>query len=437
MSWRDAIALAATSVRRSLGRAALTVSAVALAAALLTALLTIAGTARTRVLDQLSKGGPLSGIQVAAAEPDPGEIDQDDPKPGRAKILDQTALKRIRGLPEVRYALPVVASRLYVIAPTKVRTKQVEPFVDTAVGVDLRQIARLPISVLAGRIPSPDSMTEVAVTEAWLERYGLDRTQAAAVLGTEIEAGAGRTDAVPEGRQAVIRGKWMRLQVVGVVAQEAGRGSMLVSLPLARSSRAWSASGIDGGDAVGLSPSPFAGVLVAADDLDSIGRVRDRIGDVGYSTSSPENLIASVRRYLQVVEIVLTAIGVIALAVAGLGITNALLAAVRERRREIGVLKAIGARDRDVLRIFLVEATCLGLLGGVVGAALGYVAARSVGAVVNGYLQDQGLVGVQPAVPTVVILSVVAGSAVLALVGGALPALRAARLPAREAVGGS
>ena len=442
MSWRDAIALAATSVRRSLGRAALTVSAVALAAALLTALLTIAGTARTRVLDQLSKGGPLSGIQVAAAAPDPGEIDQDDPKPGRAKILDDAALERIAELPEVRYALPVVASRLFVISPTKMRTREVEPFVETAVGVDLRQLPRLPISVIAGRAPSPRSMTEVAVTEAWLERYGLDRTQAASVLGTEIEAGAGRTDAEAdtgdgERRRRVIRGRWMRLQVVGVVAQEAGSGSMLVSLPLARASREWSASGIDGGDAVGLSPSPYAGVLVAADSLDSIGRVRDRIGDVGYSTSSPENLIASVRRYLQVVEIVLTAIGVIALAVAGLGITNALLAAVRERRREIGVLKAIGARDRDVLRIFLVEATCLGLLGGVIGAALGYVAARSVGAVVNGYLQDQGLVGVRPTVPTVVILSVIAGSAVLALIGGALPALRAARLPAREAVGGS
>lgn len=429
--------LAATSVRRSLGRAVLTVSAVALAAALLTALLTIAGTARTRVLDQLSKGGPLSGIQVAAAEPDPGEIDQDDPKPGSFKILDEAARKRIAALPEVRYALPVVTSRLYVISPSKVRTKQVRPYIDTAVGVDLSRNQRLPISIVTGRLPGPTSSTEVAVTESWLQRYGLDRTNAASVIGTEIVAGAGRTDVDPGGQSSTIRGLWMRLQIVGVVAQEAGSGSMLVSLPLARSSRAWSAAGFDNGVAIGLSPSPYAGLLVAADSLDSIGRVRERINRIGYSTSSPENLIASVRRYLRVVEIVLTAIGIIALAVAGLGITNALLAAVRERRREIGVLKAIGARDRDVLRIFLVEATCLGLLGGVMGTALGYLAARTVGAVVNGYLQDQGLVGVQPAVPVVVGASVIVGSALLALLGGALPALRAARLPAREAIGGS
>ena len=101
------------------------------------------------------------------------------------------------------------------------------------------------------------------------------------------------------------------------------------------------------------------------------------------------------RRYLRVVEIVLSAVGIIALVVAALGISNAMLAAVRERRREIGVLKAIGARDRDVYRVFLVEAATLGFLGGVLGTALGWLIAAMVGRVVNGYLAAQRLVGVQ------------------------------------------
>ena len=62
MTWRDAIVLAGRGVRRRFGRAVLTVLAVALAAALLTALVTIAGTARTRLLDEVSRGGPLSGV---------------------------------------------------------------------------------------------------------------------------------------------------------------------------------------------------------------------------------------------------------------------------------------------------------------------------------------------------------------------------------------
>jgi macrolide transport system ATP-binding/permease protein len=168
-----------------------------------------------------------------------------------------------------------------------------------------------------------------------------------------------------------------------------------------------------------------------------VPKVRNQITAIGYSTSAPENLIASVRRYLHVVEIVLTAVGAIALAIAALGITNAMLAAVRERRREIGVLKAIGARDKDVLRIFLVEAGVLGLLGGLLGTTTGMLLARAVGQVVNGYLTTQGLAGVQLALPLSVIAAGIAGSTGLALVGGALPALRAARLPARDAVGGS
>lgn len=437
MTWRDAVAMAATSVRRRMGRAALTVSAVALAAALLTALLTISGTAETRVLDQLAKGGPLAGIRVAPAEPDPGEVDQDDPKPGAPKVLDDAARRRIAALPEVRSVLPVVTARLFIANPSTAQDgSPVEPFLTTAVGVDLSQPSRLPITVISGRLPAVRSTTEVAVTQSWLERFHIDRKQAATVLGVEVEAAAGRLDA-SRSRRGTIRGRWVRYRIVGVVAQEVASGDLLVPLAQTEAARAWSEGGIDGGARTGLTRSPYSGLLVVADGLDAVARVRTRITEVGYSTSAPENLIASVRRYLGVVEIVLSAIGGIALLVAALGITNALLAAVRERRREIGVLKAIGARDRDVLRIFLVEATVLGLIGGVIGAAVGYLLARLVGIVVNGYLRSEGLPGVRPDVPVAVLVGVTAGAGLLALVGGTLPALRAARLPAREAIEGS
>jgi ABC-type antimicrobial peptide transport system permease subunit len=453
VSWADALALALANVGRRFGRAVLTVLAVGLAAALLTALLTIATTAETRVLSELAKGGPLAGIKVSAAAPDPGEVDNDNARPGPPRDLDDEAVRRIAALPDVVSVVPVITSRILVVPPIQpVRGEtgpesappaaagpqpDVEPFVETLVGVDVTRADRLPITLLAGRLPVRGSLTEVAVTQGYLDRLDLDPKDPAVVVGTEIELGAPRFFS-SLGEEDNVRGRWVRTLVVGVVAQEAAPGMILAPSQQARLAQEWAAAG--GGVGVPgpftVSTSPYGGLFVVADGLDRVGKVRTQITAIGYSTSAPENLIASVQRYLRVVEIVLTAIGAIALVIASLGIASALLAAIRERRREIGVLKAIGARDRDVRRVFLIEASLLGFIGGVLGTMTGWGIARLVGSVVNGYLTDQGLAGVHLGLSVPILAGGIAGSTLLALVAGALPARRAARLPAREAIGG-
>jgi ABC-type antimicrobial peptide transport system permease subunit len=470
MRWRDAASMAATSIRRRFGRSVLTVAAVALAATLLTALVTIAGTARTKVLSELSKGGPLSGINVAAAEADPSQVDNDSPRPGPPRDLDDRVRASIAALPDVKSVLPIVAAGVNVVVaeppakadvlarlppppstvastiavapattnatvarPTVPGLKTPDPFPETMVGIDLDRASLLPITILSGRLPTPHSLSEVAVTQGFLTRMGLTKKQAAAVVGTEVQLGAPRIFA-DSGLPQRFRSRWLRATIVGVVAQETAPGQFIVSLEQTRAARAWTAAGGDGGGRLQIPTSPYSGLFVIASDIDKVNRVRADITQLGYSTSAPENLVASVQRYLRVVEIVLGAIGAIALVIASLGIANALLAAIRERRREIGVLKAIGARDRDIQRIFLFEAGVLGLIGGTVGTAGGFGTALGVSAIVNGYLTAQGLKGVHLGLPWLVLASAVGGSTVLALLAGALPARRAAHLPAREAM---
>jgi ABC-type antimicrobial peptide transport system permease subunit len=448
----------------------LTILGVALAATLLTALVTIAGTARTKVLSELSRGGPLAGINVAAAAVDPTQVDSDDPRPGPPKDLDDRIRARIAALPDVKSVLPIVASQVNVVVPepparadvlatlpplpattapstsgvprstsstaprvTVPGVKTPGPFGDTMVGIDLDKAGQMPVTILAGRLPVAHSLNEVAVTQGYLSRLGLTKKQAAAVVGTEVVMGAPRVYS-DSGTPTRFRSRWVRAKVVGVVAQETAPGQLIVSLEQTRLAREWTAAGGNGGGRLDIPTSPYSGLFVVTRGLDKVNKVRGEITDLGYSTSAPENLVASVQRYLRVVEIVLGAIGVIALVIASLGIANSLLAAIRERRREIGVLKAIGARDRDVQRVFLLEAAAVGMVGGVLGTAGGFGTALAVSVVVNRYLADQGLAGVKVGLPLLVLLSGVFGSTLLALVAGALPARRAAHLPAREAM---
>ncbi|WCO65964.1 ABC transporter permease [Iamia majanohamensis] len=436
MRWRDALELAARSVLRRPGRAALTLLSVALATALLTALLTIADTAETRVLDELAEGGPISAIQVAAAEAQPGQVEQDDLDAGEEKDLDEAAAQAIAEIPDVRAVLPVLTTPVFVDRPAEQADgTPLDPFQDEIVGVDLSRPGLLPVTVLEGRLPAPSSLTEVAVSQQLLERLGLDPAQADQVVGTEVRLAAGRLFAEAD-EPPQVRGRWVRLQVVGVVAQEAGTGQLLVPLEQAQAARDWTRSGIDGGEQLGAGASDLTGLVVVAEGIDQVSEVRAAIDDIGYATSAPENVVASVRNYLGVVDIVLTSVGAIALVVAALGIANALLAAVRERQREIGVLKAIGARDRDVLAVFVVEAGVLGFLGGALGTAMGAAVAGGVGELVNRYLVEQGLATVSLRLSPPIIVGGVLGATVLALVGGVVPAWRAARLPARDAVVG-
>jgi putative ABC transport system permease protein len=439
VTWSSAIALAVKGLQRRPGRSLLTVLAVLLASALLTALLAIATTAETRVLDELAKGGPLAGIKVAAAAPDPDQVGQDEATGAQPRNLDDQALDAISRLPAVRAAVPVVVSRVVVAPPVPVARprstpdgRQPDTYVETVVGVDIRQVPELPITVLTGRLPAPGALDQVAISEGALPSLGIPRADAGRLVGLTLELGAPQTTQQNERTRTRLR--WGKATIVGIVAQEAAEGGILAPIELVREARDWSLAGLDD-VRYAIPRSPYAGVYVVADSLDDVGPARQQITAVGYSTSAPENLIASVRRYLHVVEIVLTAIGVIALTVAALGITNAMLASVRERRREIGVIKAIGGRDRDVRRMFLVEAAVLGFVGGVLGALGGFVVARFVGTLVNVYLVEQGLKGIELTVPVVTMSGTIVGATLLAVMAGTAPAMGAARLPARDALG--
>lgn len=132
---------------------------------------------------------------------------------------------------------------------------------------------------------------------------------------------------------------------------------------------------------------------------------------------------------------VLGGIGGIALAVAAVGVVNTMIMAILERTREIGVMRAVGAKRGTVSRLFTFEASLLGFLGGVFGLALGYVLILIANPLINKQLQDNGIVSRNIiTLPLWLIVSVILITTLIGMFAGLYPARRAAKLDPVEAL---
>jgi putative ABC transport system permease protein len=150
---------------------------------------------------------------------------------------------------------------------------------------------------------------------------------------------------------------------------------------------------------------------------------------MGYGAFSINDALQGAKRAFIILDIVLSLIGSIALAVSSLGIMNTMVMSILERTREIGVMKAIGASDGDIRRIFLVEASTIGVLGGAAGVALGWVVGRVINFAANIYIQRQGgEPGNLFSLPLWLIASAIGFSWLVSLLAGSYPARRAAKL---------
>jgi putative ABC transport system permease protein len=118
----------------------------------------------------------------------------------------------------------------------------------------------------------------------------------------------------------------------------------------------------------------FSQATVRVDSEDNVKEVQQQISDMGLETYSLADVVEQIRFNAMVLALGTGLLAVVALVVAGLGITNTMLMSVLERTHEIGVMKAVGARDGEVQRLFLVEGTLIGLAGGLLGLLASWLA---------------------------------------------------------------
>jgi putative ABC transport system permease protein len=163
--------------------------------------------------------------------------------------------------------------------------------------------------------------------------------------------------------------------------------------------------------------------------------VQDAIKGMGFTTFSMLDASKGMSRFFLFLDLFLAIFGSLALAVASLGIVNTLVMAILERRREIGIMKALGASDIDVKKLFFVEAGSMGAFGGVLGIALGWAIGRAINFGTNVYLQRNDL---PPEnfwfTPVWLVFAALGFAVVVSLLSGMYPASRAAKLDPVQAL---
>src|SRR5438445_50991 len=286
----------------------------------------------------------------------------------------------------------------------------------TTAGVAIGIAAMTLIAALAGGLQG--ALSSPALARSQLHQVAVYPSGSAPV-------GFGSGTLTTLGRLQHVRAAWGEVAMTGTFLVEGSTASAvlpqgaLVSLPPRITSPLLN---------TGWKNGEFANITLLADSGGAVDGLRNRVTALGFQAQSFGDLFRGFEDLLSRLRIALLALAVVALLLACLGIANTMYSAVLERTKEIGVLKALGARSHDVLLLFVAEAAVIGLAGGIIGT-LGAVALAQAGnAAVDRLAQSVAGAGIEVFRTDALIAVVALLVAVIISTGsGLLPAVRAAR----------
>jgi macrolide transport system ATP-binding/permease protein len=411
MHWRDHLKVGLGSAGRRPLRTALTTTGVAIGIAALSLIVALAG----GLQDAL--GAPAlvtSQVHQVAVYPV-----ADAPRQG----FDDATLNTLTEVPHVRAAWGQIG-----MTGSFVPTSPVAGGTSTLMPGELVSLPPLGGSsvrptLTAGRMPASDAAAEVLLTDG--EAVALGFTSPPGAIGTRMTFVATSGTIVPTVTlNQVTRPASLTLLVVGIVSDNympAGAPGALAPYSLMRTY--WSSlagpNGWKGGE--------YTSITLLADSGLAVEGLRQRVEALGFQSQTFGDQFRNFEDLLGKLRVALLGLAIVALLLACLGIANTMYTAVLERTKEIGVLKALGARSRDVLLLFIAEALCIGLAGGIVGAVVAAGLGRLGNAAVDRLTQSISGTGFEvfrTDMPVVLVAILLA--ALLSTVSGLLPALRAA-----------
>lgn len=181
--------------------------------------------------------------------------------------------------------------------------------------------------------------------------------------------------------------------------------------------------------------SKYSTIKVKINDVNNMSEVKDKLVDMGFRASSIGERITQMNRVFDITKIVLLVLGAIAMIVASIGMFNTLTISLLERTRDIGIMKALGATDREIYFIFLTEATIISLAGGIFGITLAFILGEAVNITVSTLAIRAGGDKVDIFQAPMMFIAIILGfSLIVGFLTGLYPSKRAAKLNPLDAL---
>ena len=434
MSLLDLVALIIDNLGRRKARVALTAVGVIIGTAAVVVLVSLAIGLQKNATQQLYGIGDLTQIQVYPNYGDVGQAVVYSGKGGGGggdvaaaqTLITNDTITQLAAIPGVTSVIP----RDYIQGAAILKYNRLEAYTGI-IGIGAQDLSYLGVDLQGGELTLNPGAAVIGsmipntfYNPQW--RPGQEMPTPPDLLGQTIKLVLLKYD--QEGNE--IR-KTVPLRIVGVFQESRGEAdySVYMSLDDVSSFNEWMM-----GRRINRSRDGYNQLVVNVESVDQVLDISDQITQLGYQAYTPQSYVQGINSFFLILQVIFGGVGAIALLVAAIGIANTMAMAILERTREIGLMKAVGATNRDVLTIFLGEAAGIGFIGGLGGVLLGWSAGQVINVLALSYLAGQSAQQGGPPPSTAVFtplwLPVFAliFATLIGLISGLYPALRAATM---------